>query len=151
MTTIVVLSLFLMEIMLGETSKGKDGLSEYIATSIVSMNEKIKSRNSLNKYDSKGYRDQYKVTSTPVIMSEGCFFPVAAENTFYGHCTLQEHEYKKESSHFYFVMLSTSPRRPDTWRQFYYILTNSCQGYSQASYFKMKASLFECLAHFISG
>lgn len=107
MTTIVVLSLFKMEIMLCETSKGKDDLSEYFASSIVLMNEKMKSSNSLNKYESRGYWDQCKVTSSPVIMSEGCSIPAAAENTFCGHCTLQEYKYKKESPHVYFVMLST--------------------------------------------
>lgn len=106
---------FLMEIMLCEASKGEDDLSEYFVTSIVSMNEKLKSSDSLNKYGSRGYWDQYKVTSTPIIMSEGCLIPLAAESTFYERCTLQQHKYKKESSHFHFFMLSTSTRRPDTF------------------------------------
>lgn len=61
-----------MEIMLCETSKGENDLSEYFAASIVSLNEKMKSSDSLNKYASRGYWDQYKVSSTPIIMSEGC-------------------------------------------------------------------------------
>lgn len=47
-----------MEIMLCETSKGEVDLSEYFATFIVSVNKKMKSSDSLNKYYLRGYWDQ---------------------------------------------------------------------------------------------
>lgn len=109
MKTIVELSLVLMEIMLCETSKWEDGLSEYFGTSVFSMNEKMKSSNSPNKYWGLGSIQSYQYSCHYV---RGMSIPAAAQNVFYGHCTLQEQKCEKESSHFYFVMLSTSPRRP---------------------------------------
>lgn len=76
----------------------RGGWLEYLATSILSMNEKMKCSDSLKKYYQRAYWDQTsllesilgKVTSTLTIMWEWCCIPVAAEHTFYGHCTLQE-------------------------------------------------------------
>lgn len=139
MKTIVVLSIFLMKIMLCETSKGEDDLSEYFATSIVSVNEKIKSTDSQNKYASRGYWDQYKVTSTPIIMSEGSFS--SREHILWSlHFTATQAQGRVIA-----FLLCYAFNLNKKARHFYYILTNSCQGYSQDSYFKIKASLLEGL------
>lgn len=87
-----------MEIMLFEISEEEHDLNKYFATSVLSMNEKMKCIDSLKKYYWRVYLDQTsllgsilgKVTSTLTIMSEWYCTPVAAEHTFYGHCTLQE-------------------------------------------------------------